>query len=83
MNDRIDELKGTVKEGAGKLTDDPELEAEGRGEKTVARTERNIKGIGNQAKGAIEQGIGKMTGDDSKRAEGTADRLKGDAQRNG
>ncbi len=30
---KADELKGKVKESAGRATDDPELEAEGRGER--------------------------------------------------
>jgi uncharacterized protein YjbJ (UPF0337 family) len=83
MSDRVDELKGTLKEGAGRLTDDKELEAEGRGEKTVARAERKVKGIGNQIKGSIERGVGKMTGHEETEARGAADQLKGDAQRTG
>jgi uncharacterized protein YjbJ (UPF0337 family) len=83
MSDRIDELKGNLKEGAGRLTDDKELEAEGRGEKTIARTERKVKGVGDQIKGSIERGIGKMTGDDETSARGAADQLKGDVNRAG
>jgi len=82
-NERIDEFKGSVKEGAGKLTDDPRLEAEGRGEKNVARAERTIKGVGDQVKGAIEQGVGKVTGDQESRAEGKVDSAKGDIERTG
>jgi uncharacterized protein YjbJ (UPF0337 family) len=82
-NERIDEFKGSVKEGAGKLTDDPQLEAEGRGEKTIAKTERTVKGVGNQVKGAIEQGVGKLTGDDETRAEGKVDSTRGDIDRTG
>ena len=83
MSERIDELKGTIKEGAGRLTDDKELEAEGRGEKTIARAERTVKGVGDQIKGGIERGIGKMTGDKETEAKGAADQLKGDVERTG
>jgi uncharacterized protein YjbJ (UPF0337 family) len=82
MSDRIDELKGNLKEGAGKATGDRELEAEGRGERTIAETKRNVKGAANETKGRIEQGIGKLTDDNETRAEGTADRIKGETQRN-
>jgi len=82
-NERIDEFKGSVKEGAGKLTDDPQLEAEGRGEKNIAKAERTIKGIGDQVKGAVEQGVGKLTGDHERQAEGKIDSTRGDVERTG
>lgn len=83
MSDRFDELKGNVKEGFGKATGDTEMEAEGRGEKTMAQGKREVKGAANQAKGKIEQGVGRLTGDNSARAEGKADELRGDAERAG
>ena len=36
------ELKGTVKEFAGKLTDDPKLETEGAGEKMAGKVQGKI-----------------------------------------
>ena len=36
------ELKGTVKEFAGKLTDNPKLEAEGAGEKMAGKVQGKI-----------------------------------------
>ena len=83
MSDRVDELKGSLKEGAGKVTGNERLEAEGRGEKEIAKGEREVKGAANQVKGKVEQGIGELTGDDQKRAEGAATEVKGDAQRAG
>jgi len=83
MSDRIDELKGTIKEGAGRVTDDKELEAEGRGEKKLAQAERAVKGVGDQIKGGIERGIGKMTGDHETEAKGAAHQAKGDIERTG
>ena len=82
MEERLDELKGSVKEGAGKVTGNRDLEAEGRGERTVAETKRNVKGAANQVKGKIERGVGNLTDDDSTRAQGALDETKGTAQRN-
>jgi uncharacterized protein YjbJ (UPF0337 family) len=81
VSERIEELKGNLKEGAGKVTGDRELEAEGRGEKTIAQTERKIKGTAEETKGKLEQGIGKLTGDESTRAQGTVDRIEGETER--
>ena len=36
------EVKGKVKEVSGKLSDDPELEAEGRGEKIAGKVQEKI-----------------------------------------
>jgi uncharacterized protein YjbJ (UPF0337 family) len=79
----MDELKGNVKQGAGKLTGDRDMEAEGRAEHDTAHAKREVKGMGNQVKGNVEEGLGKVTGDDETRARGTADRIKGDTQRTG
>jgi uncharacterized protein YjbJ (UPF0337 family) len=83
MEERIDEFKGGLKEGAGKMTGDTELEAEGRGEREIARARRNIKGVGDQIKGGVERGIGKLSGDKSREAEGAGTQLKGDIERAG
>lgn len=83
MEERIDEFKGGLKEGAGKITGDTELEAEGRGEREIARAERNIKGVGDQVKGTVERGVGKLTGDEALEAEGTLNQRKGDIERTG
>jgi uncharacterized protein YjbJ (UPF0337 family) len=83
MGDRIDEMKGSIKQGVGKATGDKELETEGQAEHDVAHATRKAKGLGNQIKGSVEEGVGKLTGDDETRARGLADRVKGDAQRTG
>jgi len=83
MGDRIDEMKGSLKQGAGKLTGDQDLEAEGHAEHDVAHAARQTKGIGNQLKGSLEETVGKLTDDEEARARGAATRLKGDAQRTG
>jgi uncharacterized protein YjbJ (UPF0337 family) len=83
MGDRLDEMKGSVKQGAGKLTGDKDLEAEGQAEHDAAHATRQAKGIGNQIKGSVEEGVGKLTGDEEARGRGAVDRLKGDTQRTG
>jgi uncharacterized protein YjbJ (UPF0337 family) len=83
MAERIDETKGNIKEGVGKLTGNTDMEAEGRAEHDTAKTKREVKGMGNQVKGNVEEGLGKLTGDEETRARGMADRMKGDTQRTG
>ena len=83
MGERIDEAKGNLKQGMGKVTGDEELEAEGGAERDTAKTKREVKGMGNQIKGNVQEGLGKVTGDDESRARGIADRLKGDTERTG
>ncbi len=83
MNERFDEMKGNIKEGAGKMTGNTEMEAEGRTERDTAKAKREIKGTANQMKGSAEEGLGKVTGDEEVRARGIADRLKGESDRAG
>lgn len=83
MGERIDEMKGKVKEGVGKITGDTEMQSEGRAEHDTAHATREVKGAGEQLKGSVQEGLGKVTGDDETRARGMADRLKGDAERAG
>ncbi len=45
------EVKGTVKEVAGKVSDNPELEAEGIGEKIAGKVQKNI----GQVKNVVEK----------------------------
>ena len=83
MGDRMEEMKGSVKQGVGKVTGDEQLEAEGQAEHDAAHAAREAKGVGNQIKGSVEETVGKVTGNEETRARGVADRLKGDAQRTG
>lgn len=55
IDHKAEELKGKVKEGAGKATDDPELEAEGKADKASG----NIKQAGDKVKDAIKSVIKK------------------------
>jgi uncharacterized protein YjbJ (UPF0337 family) len=83
MGERMDEAKGNIKEGIGKLTGDTETQAEGRTEHDTAKGKREVKGAANKIKGSVEEGLGKVTGDDETRARGMADRAKGDTERAG
>jgi uncharacterized protein YjbJ (UPF0337 family) len=47
--DKAQTAKGHIKEAAGKATDDPTLEAEGKGDKVVG----NLKQAGEKVKDAI------------------------------
>jgi uncharacterized protein YjbJ (UPF0337 family) len=83
MGERMDEAKGNIKEGVGKLTGDTEMQAEGSTERDTAKAKREIKGAGEKVKGSVEEGLGKVTGDEETRARGMADRVKGDTERAG
>jgi uncharacterized protein YjbJ (UPF0337 family) len=80
MGDRIEELKGTVKETVGKVTDNERLEAEGKGEKAGAKASRETKGAANQAVGTVKDAVGDMTDNERLEAEGEAQKMKGKTQ---
>lgn len=48
---RLHEVKGKVKERAGQLTNDPNLEAEGQAENLVGKVQRKV----GQIKGVLEK----------------------------
>jgi len=57
-NDRIKgaakEVKGTIKEAAGKVTGNDQLEAEGAIEKTVGKVQRNVGEVKDEARDALK-----------------------------
>ena len=61
--EKINQAKGTVKEGFGKLTGDKKTEKEGAAEKVVSK----VKGVAEDAKDAVEGAI-----------EGVKNMIKGD-----
>jgi len=83
MSERMDEMKGNLKQGVGKMTGNEEMEAEGKAEHDTAKASREIKGAGTELKGHVEEGVGRVTGNDETRARGIADQLKGKADRAG
>jgi uncharacterized protein YjbJ (UPF0337 family) len=48
---KVHEVKGTIKQKVGKLTNDPDLEGEGIGEKIAGKVQKNI--------GKVEKALGK------------------------
>jgi uncharacterized protein YjbJ (UPF0337 family) len=57
MGDRTDELKGTAKEKAGQLTDDRDLEAEGKRDQAKGDVKRGV----DNAADAVKDGVDKVT----------------------
>jgi uncharacterized protein YjbJ (UPF0337 family) len=57
MGDKTDELKGTVKEEAGRMTDDRDLEAEGKRDKAKADIKRGV----DDAADSVKRGVDKIT----------------------
>jgi uncharacterized protein YjbJ (UPF0337 family) len=48
------EIKGTVKEGAGKLTGDAKLNAEGKAEQVEGKVQNTVGGIKDKAREALD-----------------------------
>lgn len=53
IEEKLDQAKGSVKEGVGKLTGDKKLEKEGAAEKVVSK----VKEVAEDAKDAVEGAI--------------------------
>lgn len=51
----IDQAKGAIKEGAGKLVGDPKLRAEGQADKAVGRVESAVGGAADAARDALNK----------------------------
>ena len=76
LEDKLNQAKGALKENAGKLTGDKQLEAEGTIENTVAKVKdvantvaEDIKKTADDAKEAVEgaiSGLKNALGDDDK-----------------
>jgi uncharacterized protein YjbJ (UPF0337 family) len=83
MSDRLDELKGNVKKGLGKLTGNQRLKMKGVAEAAGARARRETKGALRQAGGRVKEAIGGLTGRAALKAKGKAEQLRGKAERAG
>ena len=64
MTDRSDQIAGKIKEGAGKLTGNDELESEGRREDHAEQTKQNIEEAGDKISGAVQGVKEKIQGRD-------------------
>ncbi len=89
------QLKGTLKEGLGKIIGDAKLTADGATEQEVGEAENvggadgerligidkdRIAGVGHQLLGALKERLGNITNDRELRDSGTAEREAGKAQ---
>ena len=54
IEDKLNQAKGALKEGAGKLTDDKKTEIEGAVEKVVAKAKDGIKYVKEGVDDAVE-----------------------------
>ena len=54
LENKFDEIKGTVKEGIGKLTGDKSLEGEGLAEQVVSKVKEAAEGAKEAVEGAID-----------------------------
>jgi uncharacterized protein YjbJ (UPF0337 family) len=68
MGEVKNKVEGKLKEGAGKLTGDDDLEARGAGQHTVGKVQEG----GRKVKGAVEETIGKVAGSPGTEARGRA-----------
>lgn len=82
-----EELKGKIKQGVAQVTNDPQLEAEGRADELrghsrheAAEAAERVRGAGEQVVGGIKNAVGDLTDDPQLEAEGEAERLKGKAR---
>lgn len=83
MPGRMDELKGSVKSAAGKVTGNDRMEAEGKAQKTAGKAARETEGAVDQVGGNVKMAAGKLVGNKRLQAEGQADDLKGTIKRAG
>ena len=83
MAGRIREIKGSIKEAAGDLINNEQMEAEGKADRLGGKAEREAKGAKDSAVGTVKKGAGKVLGNEQLQAEGEAQRLKGKAQQAG
>lgn len=52
----LDQAKGAIKEGAGKLTGDAKLESEGKADKAAGKVENAVGGAKDTARDAFDKG---------------------------
>jgi len=63
MNEKIDEAAGKVKEAAGVLTGDEELEREGKSEQTMAKAKEAVQDVADSLKKVVDKVEEKLTDD--------------------
>jgi uncharacterized protein YjbJ (UPF0337 family) len=81
MTEKPNEMKGTVKEKAGRLLGDKQMEAEGTAEKDAAVAQRKVEGVVEEVKGTVKAAVGAAMRKRRLQAEGEAERAKGRIKR--
>jgi uncharacterized protein YjbJ (UPF0337 family) len=84
----VEEIGGKIKNAAGKLIGNEQLQAEGKGQELkgqakqeAAKAGERVKGAAEHAAGAVKGGVGALIDNEEMEAEGRAKELKGDARR--
>ena len=54
IEDKLNQVKGALKEGAGKLSGDKKTQAEGAVEKVVAKAKDGLEDVKDSVEGAVE-----------------------------
>ena len=80
MPGRGTEIKGAVKQTAGKVLGNEQMEAEGQADRRVGKAARETKGAANKVAGGVKKVAGKAVGNEQMQAEGEARTLKGKVQ---
>jgi uncharacterized protein YjbJ (UPF0337 family) len=82
------EVKGTVKEAAGRAVGNPRLQVEGNLEKNLGKVRQAaaqsleaVKGSLQEAKGALKRGMGEALGNAGLAGKGEAERVSGKVRR--
>ena len=65
MEEKIDQAKGAIKEGVGKLTGDKKIEKEGAAEQVVAKVKEVAEDVKDAIEGTIE-GVKNIVNKDKK-----------------
>ena len=85
---KVEEIKGTLKEGVGDLIGNEQMQTEGHAEKVtgqarqdVAKAEERIKGASEQLVGTAKGTVGRLIGNEQMRVEGKAKGLRGKGRR--
>jgi len=71
MGELGNKVEGNLKEGAGKLTGNEHLEAEGAGQKAVGNVQEGARKV----EGKVEEVVGKVTGNPGEEAKGDAKQI--------
>jgi uncharacterized protein YjbJ (UPF0337 family) len=81
--DRLDELKGTIKAGVGRVIGSKHLESGGTADLLLARARRKTAGVVRRVGGTLRHRLDQMADDERLARQKTADRVRGEAEPKG